>query len=445
MNDTQKPTVNPAYIGDFNRVLKSMRARLGMQGLRPTYAEIGNQVAIRSVLLNVNSARREVSAVRVICRSFVEEGVWPEGVMMLPPLTDVSREEIGRLLEFILLPVSELIDMGSYLISEITGRLSQTGQPGSQEDIAQSISGVYPNRSREASPDRKAHVPITEGDLSRIDFPMMDQPHEYGVTSLGTSRTNVVALTRIFLRVVWLTGMRPTEVFDCVLMCGDPKRVYTHAQIGLIRTSPVRAIMEGLLLPQESLDGAELIGHVRAVIDSRTETRIDPILLIRNAKTRNGNKALVQTFRAQVLRGVPDEDLRMISLAARLHEMKLPETRRRDLISMISKRVRLTAESELPDRGAPINLYALRHDFATRARRVMPMHQVAALMGHTSRSSTQGYGKKRTRQSRSGSGSGGWVPGCDETLAARLQTAFGTVHDRGGPGDSTTAPEFGPE
>ncbi|PTX52517.1 hypothetical protein IQ03_01230 [Gemmobacter caeni] len=438
MNDITPDPVNPAYIGDFNRILKSMSARLKIQGTRPSSSEIGNQIAIRTVLLNVSSARREVTAIRAICRRFVEEGVWPEGVFEQPPITEVSREDIARLLEFVTLPVSELIEMGTWLISDITARLTQTGYPGSQEDLAQSLSGVYPNRSREASPDRQKHVPITESDLSRIDFPMMDQPHEDGVSSLATGRANVLALTRIFLRVVWLTGMRPTEVFDCVLMCGDPKREYTHAQIGLIRTNPEKAAMSGLLIPQEALDGAELIGHVRAVIDARTATRIDPVLMIRNAKTRNGNPNLVRAFRAQVLTGVPDEDLRLISLAARLHGIPLTEARKRDLISMITKHVRTTAERELADRTVQINLYALRHDFATRARRVMPMHKVAALMGHTSRGSTQGYGKTRTRQSRSGSGSGGWVPGCDETVARRLQAAFGTDTTR-------SAPEQGPE
>jgi len=438
MNDIPTAPVNPAYVGDFNRILKGMTNRLKIQGLRPTSSEIGNQIAIRTVLLNVSSARREVTAIRAVCRRFVEEGVWPEGVIEQTPITQVSREEIARLLEFVTLPVSELIEMGTWLITDITTRLAQTGYPGSQEDLAQSLSGVFPNRSREASPDRRRHVPVTESDLSRIDFPMMDQPHEDGVTSLSTQRTNVLALTRIFLRVVWLTGMRPTEVFDCVLMSGDPKREYTHAQIGLIRTNPERAAMSGLLIPQEALDGADLIGHVRAVIDARTGTRIDPVLMIRNAKTRNGNPALVRTFRTQVLSGVPDEDLRLISLAARLHRVPLSEARKRDLISMITKHVRTTAERELPDREDAINLYALRHDFATRARRVMPIYQVAALMGHTSRGSTQGYGKTRTRQSRSGSGSGGWVPGCDETVARQLQAAFGADPVR-------TAPEQGPE
>jgi len=444
MNDITPEPVSRAYIGDFNRITNSMNARMRVQGGRSSTAEIGNQIAVRTVLLNINSARREVTAIRSVCRWFVSEGVWPEGVVDQPPLTQVSPEEIGRLLEFVSLPVSELINVGTFLISEINARLAQTGYPGSQEDLAQALSGVYPNRSREASPDRKQHVSVTESDLSRIDFPMMAQPHEDGVSSLSSPRANVLALTRIFLRVVWLTGMRPTEVFDCVLMCGDPRRDYTHTQIGLIRTNPERAILSGLLVPQEALDGAAAIGHVRAVIDSMTATRIDPILMIRNAKTRNGNPTLVRAFRPQVLTGVPDDDLRLISLAARLHTVRLTENRKRDLISMITKHVRMTADRELGDRDSAINLYTLRHDFATRARRVMPIHQVAALMGHTSRGSTQGYGKTRTRQSRSGSGSGGWVPRCDETMARQLQTAFGDDSMKIDPGEMPEDPETSP-
>ena len=87
-----------------------------------------------------------------------------------------------------------------------------------------------------------------------------------------------------------------------------------------------------------------------------------------------------------------------------------------------------------------MNLYALRHDFATRARRIMPMHQVAALMGHTARGSTKGYGKARTRQSRSGSGGAGWVPKCDPEVALRLHEAFGA-----GPEAEAGAPDAAPE
>jgi hypothetical protein len=185
--------------------------------------------------------------------------------------------------------------------------------------------------------------------------------------------------------------------------------------------------MSGLLVPQEELPGAEEIGHSRAVLDSVEATRIDPVLVIRNAKTRNANRALVRTHRVQVLSGIGGEDLHLICLAALLHRTPLGEERKRDLINMVTRRIRALGAQELPDRENPVNLYALRHDFATRARRLMPMHQVAALMGHTARGSTKGYGKARTRQSRSGSGASGWVPKCDETVALKLQAAFGTV------------------
>lgn len=424
MNDTKTPPVNPAYIGDFNRVLKGMSARLRLLQTPESPVEIGNQVAIRTVILNISSARREVTAVRTVLRHFISEGDWPEGVIENGPIRTISPESVSHLFDFVSLPVSELIPIGGHLISDLSERLIRSGYPGSGEDLAEALSGVFPNRSRQANPGRETHIPITEGDLSRIDFAVMDQSYEDGVRTLTCPRTNVMALSRVFIRVIWLTGMRPTEVFDCVLMCGDPKRDYTHAQIGLIRENPERAVLSGLLVPQQALEGAGGIGHTRAILDSRAATRIDPILMIRNAKTRNANLSLVRTYRVQVLAGVSQEDLHLISLAARIHEARLPETRKRNLSGMITRHLRSAAERELPDRAGKMNLYALRHDFATRARRVMPLHKVAALMGHTARNSTQGYGKAHTRQS--GSGSGGWVPGCDETVARQLHAAFGT-------------------
>jgi hypothetical protein len=437
MNDHTPTHVNPAYIGDFNRVLKGMTSRTSRTGAKPGVNEVTNQIAIRAFTLNISSARREVTAARAVCRAFLEDGAWPEGVVALPPVSHMNLEEVGQILDFACLPVSELIGIGQELVEEITETLMRSGYSGSGEDLAQMISGVFPNRARGKSPSRKTHIPVTEGDLSRIDFHMMDQPHEEAVRTFAGPRRNVIALTRVFLRVIWLTGMRPIEVFGCRLMAGDPSRDYTYAQLGLIRKNPEQAAMTGLLTPQEALPGAEEIGHSRAVMESVKSTGVDPILLVKNAKTRNANAALVRPYRVQVLSGIGEEDLHLISLAALLHRTPLEKERARDLINMVTRRIRAIANEEFPDRANPINLYALRHDFATRARRRMPLHQVAALMGHTAYGSTRGYGKAQTRQSRSGSGGGGWAPTCDETVALRLRDAFGMAA-------GTPEPEQGP-
>lgn len=434
MNDQTTKPVNPAYIGDVNRILKAMTSRLSLVGGRPGQTELSNQVAIRVVALNIASARREVTAIRTVCRARLDEGFWPEGVIAPKEIVRLEQEEVERVLTFVSLPVTELIGIGRELIEEITDRMFRSGYAGSREDLAQSLSGVFPNRARGVNPSRSEQVPITEGDLSRIDFPMMDQPHEEAVRTFGGERRNVIALTRIFLRVIWLTGMRPVEVFGCRLMCGDPARDYTYDQLGLIRRNPEQAAMTGLLVPQEALPGAEEIGHSRAVLASVAATGIDPILLIRNAKTRNANSRLVRPFRVQVLAGIGGEELHLISLAALLHQTPIGKERTRDLINMITRRIRTISAEALPERDRPVNLYALRHDFATRARRVMPMHRVAALMGHTARGSTKGYGKARTRHSRSGSVGVGWVPRCDETVALRLHQAFGAGPDLPGDG-----------
>jgi hypothetical protein len=439
MNDHTPTSVSPAYIGDFNRILKGMSSRLGFTGGTPNLNEVSNQIAIRAFTLNVNSARREVTSARTVCRAFISDGFWPEGVTDLPPLNTMNQEEVGQILDFACLPVSELIRIGQELVEDISDAMMKKGYSGSGEDLAQSISGVFPNRARGKSPNRTTHVPITEGDLSQIDFHMMDQPHEEAIRTFAAPRRNVIALTRVFLKTIWLTGMRPIEVFSCRLMAGDPSRDYTYAQLGIIRKNPEQAAMSGLLVPQEALPGADEVGHSRAILDSVKSTGVDPVLLVKNAKTRNANAGLVRPYRVQVLSGIGDEDLHLISLAALLHQTPIEKDRARDLINMITRRIRAIAKEELPTRENPINLYALRHDFATRARRQMPLHQVAALMGHTAYGSTRGYGKAQTRRSGSGGGAG-WTPKCDETVAQRLQSAFGAGPETPAT-DQITAPE----
>jgi len=90
----------------------------------------------------------------------------------------------------------------------------------------------------------------------------------------------------------------------------------------------------------------------------------------------------------------------------------------------------------LPNRKDALNLYSFRHDFATRARRMLQVWEVAALMGHTARASTYAYGKRNTRKSSSSSGGkvrassdGGWMPTHDAEFAEAIREKWGASSD----------------
>lgn len=419
------PSVSPAYIGDFNRILKGVESRTKHIGSAHTIMEAGNQIAIRAAVMNPSSARREITALRAVCRHFLDQGYWPGGVDQIGLTENATHEDVETLLSAAMKTPGELIEAGKTMLPEYTGELMQRGFDGNGEEAEQVLTGFYPQRSKRPRQDRSEQQPITERDMTRLDLSLINHPPEDGIRSLVEKRADIKALLRIFTRVIWLTGMRPVEVFDCSLMCGNPDRSYTKAEIRHITQAPEEAVLSGVLIPQSRLDPIESLGFTRAVIESREATGVEPVLMIRNAKTVNANPGLVRAHRAQILKDVPEHDLHIICLAAMIRDAQIRGRRRTNMISGLTRTLMRISEEELPERKKPLNLYAFRHDFATRARRQLSIPRVASLMGHTSRTSTRGYGKTRTR--KSGSGSGGWIPTCDENVAERLNQHLGTV------------------
>ena len=137
MNDHHPTPVNPAYIGDFNRVLKGLATRLGRAAAAAGPREVSNQIAIRAFTLSLTSARREVTAARAVCRAFIADRVWPEGVTDIPPISRMNQDDVGQILDLASLPVSELIRIGQELVEEISEEKKRAGYSGSGEDLAQ--------------------------------------------------------------------------------------------------------------------------------------------------------------------------------------------------------------------------------------------------------------------------------------------------------------------
>ena len=426
MNDRKdkKPlAMNPAYTGDFNRVLKSLERRTKNLGETADIRDAATQVAIRAAVMTPSSARREITAVRAVCRWLLETGQWPEGVDQVPLTEDASMEGVEQLLSASMKSANELMKIGNDLVPDYTSALIANGFSGSEEEASQVVTGFHPQRSGGTRQNREDHRPITRRDLSLIDLALIDHPPEDGLKSLSRDRADLKALLRVFTRAIWLTGMRPVEVFECSLMSGDPNKVYSNAELRRISSAPEEAVMAGLLIPQSRLDPVESLGFARAVTESRDATGVEPVLMIRNAKTVNANQDLVRAYRAQILKNIPEDDLHIICLACMIREAGVSGSRRKSMITGLTRPLIRISREEMPHRPKPLNLYAFRHDFATRARRSMSIPRVASLMGHTSRTSTQGYGQKRTR--KKGSGSGGWTPSCDEAAVERLTRYWG--------------------
>lgn len=408
------------YVQDFNRIAKAVEDRMKILGHRPCLSEIPEQIALRSSLMKIATLRREISGLRAVIRYAMATETWPALVDDANWIQSASLEDIAMLQNRLEKAASEWIAIGVKLAPQRVASLLQGNFPGSESDALQALSGVFQERSRSASRDAAKQYSLTLKDLRELDFMLGDHPHKEALTTLSQDRVNSRAMLRIFMRTISLTGMRPTEVFDCVVMVGDPDRQYSKAEIISIRKKPYTSIQQGLLKPIDLIHPSQYGGLAPMVMSITQTTGVPPILVIKNAKQTNANSKIAQPSRVQIIENMEEEDLQVLCLAAHLHHFRVKTKRRSNLTSAMTRSLRRIAADALGKDKANINLYSFRHGFATRARLVMPVWEVAALMGHTAKASTYVYGKKYVRKRKSDSSSGGWMPSVDPENAERI-------------------------
>lgn len=428
MNDQhleEKQGISPVYVGDFNRITKAVETRCGLLGDTPRLGEIETQIALRAATAKIASLRRELTSVRAVITSFLEDEIWPEGIEEYGWLVNAGPEAIGQLHSGLVRTARDFTSLGQSIAEEMSIRALEMNFPGSQEDAIRALSGMTPERSKRKTRDKKGMQPITNADLMELELFFADHPHQSALKTLSLKRTDAKALLRIFMRVIRLTGMRPIEVFRCRILIGISGRDYSVDEISLINRSPYIAALTGLLKPMESetLGNHATLGEMVKTLCKTTG--VPPVLLIEAAKTTNANPDLVRPYRAQVLKNIDDDDLEVLCLAAHLHHFKIEDKRRSNLITTMTRNLTAAAEKALPHRVDGMNLYSFRHDFATRARRSLELWEVAALMGHTAKASTYAYGKRHTRKKSGSSSSGGWMPAPDQEFAEAIREKWG--------------------
>ena len=400
----------------------------------PSVAEIETQLVLRASLLKITSLHRDLSAIRTVISWVVEHECWPDGIEEKPWIIRASMEEISQLHSGLLRTGRSFADLGKNVSSEYIRQVMEMNYPGSEEDAIRALTGIRTKHSYYQPRDRKNMALVTDRDFRELELHLWDHAHLNAIKSLSLAKTDGKALLRIFMRAIRLTGMRPVEVFTCRIFVGDITREYSSEDIHEIRNSPYRAIEKNINEPEKNMKASSLLvpfdhdplSHdslgdmVRTTVET---TGVPPILWIRAAKTANANPNLVRPFRAQILHKIDKDDLEVLCLAAHLHSFPMEEKRRTNLITSMSRNLRAAADGTLPHRTDKLNLYSFRHDFATRAKLRMPVEEVAALLGHTSRESTRVYGKKYTRQ-RKGSDSG-WMPLPDPEFAEDIRLSWG--------------------
>lgn len=432
MTDHQTPQkdIQKVYVDDFNRIIKCVEARCLMTGDTASTGEIETQIALRSAIMKISSSRRELTSIRAVITWFLEEESWPTDVDDLDWLNQSDMEDVGQLHSGLLRTSREFSKIGQDISVEQVARVMEMNFPGSEEDAARALSGIEPTARRRKSRNKKSMDIITERDFMELELHFSDHPHQNALKTLSLNKTDNKALLRIFMRTIRLTGIRPVEIFKCRLFVGNVSHEYSTKDILNIHDAPSKAVMDGRLTAIDDIDSRPWGSMAAMVRDACFTTSVPPIFLIESAKTTNANPDLLRPFRAQILKDIEDDDLEILCLAAHIHYFKIDKKRRSNLITSMTRNLSIAADKVLPKRNDTMNLYSFRHDFATRARLSLQIWEVAALMGHTAKSSTYLYGKRNTRK-KSGSGSNtGWMPTQDTEFSEAIREKWSITLDQ---------------
>lgn len=180
----------------------------------------------------------------------------------------------------------------------------------------------------------------------------------------------ITTTARVFFEATLATGLRPVEWLNTEFIVDDP-----------------------LGNPMPAIDAPD---PDAAAVDPKRNPRI----VVENAKTTLSPTK--RNFRTLRLGELPRETIRAILWASALRHAEINAEKWSVILVRINKAIDKAARENGFSDG--MSLYDLRHFFASRAKRILPREEVAALMGHGAIYSARAYGRRTRRGSGSASG-----------------------------------------
>ena len=415
------------YIGTIERLIRSVEARCRITQEDPRLSMIAEQVAVRSLTIATSTMRFELSSCRTVLRQALDDRAWPASLSTTDWVARASRVDIEQLLSAVSAEPKDIKTSAEGLVTDLMQICQDNGEdemdPESPDDRAaftrRIASFVKAASSRVAN---RAYSAFTFEDWERIEMSLSDRSPEFAIASLHSKRPDIDGLLRLYIAMIFMSGIRPVEVMSSMLLVPDLSRVMTPEDIRLLHEDPGQAIDNRLTLPVEKVAAQCGIDMGRAAWMATVKTGAPCILVVRNVKRTNANKDLQDKMRMQIIDGAPMRDLALMSWATQIRGARLNARQWDTLRAGMLKRLKDIVDKEPGIRRKEVNLYSFRHAFVDRVRAAYDrVEESAALTGHTSRTTLSGYGEKgRTRTG----GGGGWVPKPDPKRVAEIRSIW---------------------
>lgn len=435
-----------AYTKIMNRIVPLTEVRMRSLKRDPCLKDLVDQISLRSNFLQKNTASLEAATLRAAFRGVevTDSGLsWPFAFAVPNWMVTATQADLFDANQAISRPYSVTFSEGSTILSENIARAEVVGLAMTREELAHFLAGK--NQAEAKKPTQKEQRHLTWRDLMVFELELSDYDpieslnalrtrserripsEEEGAEPAGVKprRTPLEGLLRLFVHAIWLSGMRPTEVWGSRLLVPKPNLIWTPELRDFLRNHPAEAIIEGIAVPVEWLVKSSGESVSRTAHMAIEQTGAPAILMIRSAKQTNANADLKREMRLQILENIPIRHLNMLAIATQLRHLQLDWKVQDQIRSSMTKILKRIARDSETLKGMNINLYSFRHSFATRVKKVLPPHEAAALTGHTALSSLYVYGEFRAmKSSRSGGKPQDWIPAADPARAKLLQEGW---------------------
>ena len=426
------------YRTDVERLIRATEHRCELVGRQPSFNELYRQVLIRAHEKAAATSRKEIVALRTILTELIadrDSDDHPNTQELdhydLPLwVAAASPDEARQLLDRLRQPRKKLLPLGLDVLAEDVQAARSLGLDGTDEDVAAHLAGASKTHRVRRQP--KAYwQAIPQADLLAIDHSLSNAEPIRAFRSLLTNRVHYRALLRIFARTIWLTGMRPIELWCCRQLVPKPDPTLSETERARLRNDLAAAASSPhyTAVEQSDIDAWGGLGEAAAGLSRLS--RLPPILAIPSAKQANANPTLRNPYRFQNVESLSADDLTSLCLAGQLASFNLPEARKAEINRRLNRVFVQITDELFPDRPIPLTLYSLRHDFVDRARRALPIEAAAALTGHTSRDTLYGYGAPYVRKGRARqdlSHTAPILPQPDPARVVAIRQAWGLDH-----------------
>ncbi|MBW3243588.1 hypothetical protein KUV57_13020 [Epibacterium sp. DP7N7-1] len=418
------------YVNVTNRLIDCAERRAATLARKPQIIDLVSQLSIRSKALSKSTVNVEIAALKkVMSKVEVIDGkrAWPTGIVVRTWMETVCDADFLTALQSASRSYKDIMSDGEGILGKEIERARMNGHDLGDEELIELLTGKR-GVSRVRT-DQKSQRHLDDRDLTALE---MELSYHDPVESLNTlncenSKARLEGTLRLFVNVMWFTGMRPTEVWNCILMVPRIDLTFTPEMVRLVQDNPVRAIHEDLMMTVEQ--ARKMTGDALgdAARNAMTKSGAPSILTIKSAKTTNQNPELKSDYRMQILKNIPTRQLNLIAIATQCRKLRLSDKRKDSIRASMTRILKAIAKEEERFEGMNLNLYAFRHSFATRAKLAMPAHEAAALTGHTAKSTLHVYGERNLRKESSGGRSRiqkDWLPTPDPIYAEMIQLAW---------------------